>query len=156
MRTIDTIWIHSSATPPSMDVDAETVRKWHTDEPPAGNGWSDIGYHFFIGRGGLVESGRAIDKIGAHVKGNNKMSIGICYAGGVDEDGEPCNNMTRTQRAAIVHIVRSLRIVLNTPLTLKGHNDDPNTNKACPSFRVDEEFADLIAWLRHYDAKTGH
>lgn len=153
MRNIDTIFLHCSATPPSMDLTAATVREWHTSSP---RNWSDIGYHFFIRRDGLVESGRDLDKIGAHVKGANRGSVAICYAGGVDEDGDPCNNMNAIQRAAIVRIVRSLRIVLNTPLTLRGHNDDPNTNKACPSFRVDEEFSDLVAWLAVYDAKTGH
>tara|TARA_R100001440_G_scaffold75307_1_gene102202 strand:- start:6451 stop:6921 length:471 start_codon:yes stop_codon:yes gene_type:complete len=152
MRKIEKIYIHCSATPPSMDVDADTIKKWHTAEPPNGNGWSDIGYHFVIGRSGEIESGRALDKVGAHVKGDNKFSIGICYVGGVDDDGQPSNNMSRMQRAAIVRIVRSLRIVLNTPLELVGHNDDPKTNKACPSFKVCDEFADLVSWLQHYDA----
>ena len=38
-----------------------------------------------IGRSGEIESGRALDKVGAHVKGDNKFSIGICYVGGVDD-----------------------------------------------------------------------
>lgn len=56
MRTIDLIIIiiHCAATKPSQDIGANTIRKWHTDPPPNGNGWSDIGYHYVIRRNGVM------------------------------------------------------------------------------------------------------
>ena len=47
-------------------------------------GTRDIGYHFVIQRNGEVDEGRPIEQTGAHVKGHNHDSIGICYIGGVE------------------------------------------------------------------------
>ena len=69
-RKINKIIIHCSATPPSMDVDANTVDEWHKQR-----GWSGIGYHFFVKRDGQIELGRPLEKSGAHTKGHNKNSI---------------------------------------------------------------------------------
>ena len=63
-----------------MYVDAKLVDDWHKQR-----GWSGIGYHFFIKRDGQIELGRPLQKQGAHTKNQNKNSIGLCYAGGVDE-----------------------------------------------------------------------
>ena len=51
-----------------------------------GNGWSDIGYHYLIKLDGTVQEGRPINKIGAHVGGHNRDSIGIAYVGGMDKN----------------------------------------------------------------------
>lgn len=50
------------------------------------NGWNDIGYHFVIGNGSLsgdgeVEQGREMPLAGAHAKGANHHTIGICLVG---------------------------------------------------------------------------
>jgi hypothetical protein len=49
------------------------------------NGWPDVGYHYIIGNGrggystkGGVENGRPEHLQGAHAKGNNQDSLGIC------------------------------------------------------------------------------
>ena len=73
----DYIVIHCAATKPSMDVGADTIRDWHVN----GNGWSDIGYHYIVLGNGEVVSGRHVNKTGAHCKGHNKGSIGICVTG---------------------------------------------------------------------------
>ena len=107
-----------------------------------GNGWSDIGYHYVIRLDGELETGRPIDKVGAHVKGHNKDSIGICYIGGVDKDGEPKDTMTSEQEATMREIIFALRIVADKEMTLHGHNE--YSSKACPSFKVSEKFADIL------------
>lgn len=150
MRDIDTIFLHCSATPPSRDIDVEDVRKWHTSEP---RNWKDVGYHYFIKLDGTIEVGRDLDQVGAHVRGANKTSVGICYAGGVNEEGEIENTMNRRQRAAIVRLVRSLRIVLGHRVELLGHRDHANTKKACPSFDVRAEFRDVTDWLDAYEGR---
>tara|TARA_B100000513_G_scaffold195212_1_gene125398 strand:+ start:1150 stop:1722 length:573 start_codon:yes stop_codon:yes gene_type:complete len=138
MRDINKIIIHCSATPEGRDIDAETIKDWHVN----GNGWSDIGYHYVIRLDGELETGRPIDKIGAHVKGHNKDSIGICYVGGVDKDGKPKDTMTPEQESTMREIIFALRIVADKEMTLHGHNE--YSSKACPSFKVSDKFADIL------------
>jgi len=138
MRDINRIIIHCSATPEGRDIDAATIKDWHVN----GNGWSDIGYHYCIKLDGTLETGRSIDKVGAHVKGHNKDSIGICYIGGVDKDGKPKDTMTPEQESTMREIIFALRIVADRDMTLHGHNE--YSSKACPSFKVSEKFADIL------------
>ena len=95
MRRIDKIIIHCSGTKAEHDIDASDIRQWHKAK-----GWSDIGYHYFIKLNGTVETGRYIEKVGAHAFGYNKRSIGICYAGGVAENGIPKDTRTEDQKKA--------------------------------------------------------
>ena len=55
----------------------EDVRRWHVED----NKWSDIGYHFVIEVDGTIARGRPIVRSGAHAKGFNSRSIGICLIG---------------------------------------------------------------------------
>jgi len=88
MRTINKIIVHCSATREGENYTVDTIRSWHVD----GRGWSDIGYHFYIDLYGEIHKGRDIAKIGAHSKGQNRNSIGICYCGGVEADGRDFAN----------------------------------------------------------------
>lgn len=58
------------------DTSVAEIRAWHR-----ANGWSDIGYHYVIRRDGRVEVGRPENHPGAHTKGLNTCSIGICFSG---------------------------------------------------------------------------
>ena len=84
MRQIHKLIVHCSATREGHNVPVETIRKWHVE----GRGWSDIGYHFYIDLEGNIFKGRDIARMGAHCKGYNRNSIGICYCGGVEADGK--------------------------------------------------------------------
>lgn len=75
MRKINRLIVHHSASPLSTTV--EDIRRWHVED----NGWSDIGYHYIILQDGTIEDGRPIHKIGAHAKGKNRYSIGVCVVG---------------------------------------------------------------------------
>ena len=149
MRKIDSVILHCTATRAAQDIDAATVRAWHTEPPPAGRGWADIGYHYLVRLDGTIERGRDLATVGAHTRGHNATSVGVAYVGGLDEDGNACNTMTEKQRRAIIQLVRALRVVCG-PLELYGHNDF--SRKACPSFNVKSEFAGLVAWLSVVDA----
>ena len=50
------------------------------------NGWSGIGYHFYITRDGKVWQGRPLDRVGAHCLNNNSDSIGICFEGNMQKE----------------------------------------------------------------------
>ena len=139
MRELSRIILHCSATEEGKDFDAATIRRWHTLPPPRGNGWKDIGYHYVIRIDGVVDIGRAIDEAGAHVKGHNADSIGICYIGGL-RDGKPADTMTELQELALLELVRSLRLLFGY-MPISGHNE--YSSKACPSFNVQEKYGFL-------------
>ena len=106
MREIKEIIIHCSATREGEDISVDTIKDWHVN----GRGWSDIGYHFYVDIEGEIHGGRDIAKIGAHCKGHNRNSIGICYCGGVEADGKtPKDTRTKDQRVALVSILRTLK-----------------------------------------------
>ena len=136
MRDLNKIILHCSATREGKDFSVDTIRDWHVN----GRGWSDIGYHWVIRLDGSIEVGRPLEKSGAHTKGHNKDSVGVCYIGGCDADGKPKDTMNPEQEKAWRMIVLSLR-TLYGDMTIHGHNEF--ANKACPSFTVKEKFADM-------------
>jgi N-acetylmuramoyl-L-alanine amidase len=133
-RKIDKIIVHCSATREGQHIDVDTIRDWHVN----GRGWSDIGYHYVIYLDGTVHPGRPIERSGAHTKGQNSNSIGICYIGGVETDGKtPKDTRTPEQKAALDNLLFVLTdIFANT--TIHGHNEF--AAKACPSFDVQAEY----------------
>jgi len=147
MRRIDYIVIHCSATKPSQDIDISDIRRWHLKR-----GWKDVGYHYFIKRNGTIQRGRDLDhdgyvleEVGAHVKGYNSRSIGICYEGGINELGKPEDNRTGQQKESLATLLFTLKELL-PKAQIKGHRDFPNVHKACPSFEVKD-------WLREIKLK---
>jgi N-acetylmuramoyl-L-alanine amidase len=134
MRNLTRIILHCSATEEGKDFSAADIRTWHKAQ-----GWKDIGYHFVICLDGTIERGRPIDEVGAHVKGHNADTIGVCYIGGV-KDGKPKDTMTAEQEVAWMHLVLGLRIVFGY-LPVHGHNE--YAAKACPSFKVGDKYAFL-------------
>lgn len=44
-------------------------------------GFNGCGYHFIVKRSGLIQSGRNPRIIGAHCKGHNTNSLGVCWVG---------------------------------------------------------------------------
>jgi len=137
MRQINKIIIHCSATREGENYTVDTIRSWHVD----GRGWSDIGYHFYIDLYGEIHKGRDIAKIGAHVKGMNRNSIGICYCGGVETDGKtPKDTRYDCQKEALTAVLRTLK-AMYPEAQIHGHRDF--SNKACPSFDATEEYKHL-------------
>ena len=132
MRLIDKIIIHCSATPEGRDVSTEEIRQWHLDR-----GWSDIGYHYVIEIDGTVGDGRPVEISGAHAKGHNAESIGVCYVGGVDADMEPKDTRTQEQKEALDDLIRDL-LEEYPDAEVYGHRDF--SEKACPSFDAREEY----------------
>lgn len=55
---------------------AKDIHWWHVQ-----NGWSGMGYHFFVDKQGNIFRGRPENTIGSHAKGYNSTSIGICFEG---------------------------------------------------------------------------
>lgn len=112
----------------------DEIRRWHVEE----RGWSDIGYHYVITRNGVVVQGRSLDKIGAHVKGHNKGTIGICLVGGKGGTAHDKfrENFTKEQDFALRKLIDELKDRFVSINKVSGHNE--YAAKACPCFNVQE------------------
>ena len=105
MRRINKIIIHCAATVEGADFDWTDIDKWHKKR-----GWSGIGYHYVITLDGKIQSGRPLKKIGAHAKGFNRNSIGVCYIGGLDGERKPKDTRTDAQKKALIDLLSWLKI----------------------------------------------
>lgn len=130
--------VHCSASKPSMKVDAKVIDRWHRQR-----GFLGLGYHFVINRNGLVEKGRPITQPGAHAKGFNEKSIGVCLVGGLDEEGKSEDNFTDDQHAALAELLGELLIQFPKAQIL-GHRDLPGVKKDCPCFDVRKWWHDTV------------
>ena len=136
MRDINEIIVHCSATPKGRDVDTSEIRRWHTED----NGWSDIGYHFVVELDGDIGVGRPQEKSGAHCRGKNSNSIGVCYIGGVDLDGTPKDTRNEEQKLSLETLLGLLKKSYPSAI-IYGHRDF--SDKACPSFDAKSEYAQI-------------
>ena len=104
MRTINEIIVHCTATFPDQAVTVADITRWHRQL-----GWKTIGYHFLITLTGEVQTGRPIEEAGAHCKGHNAHSIGVCYAGGLDAEGNPADTRNEAQKQALLLLLKQLK-----------------------------------------------
>ena len=148
---IEYLVVHCSATPPSQNHNVDTIRQMHLNK-----GWSDIGYHFVITQAGDIQNGRPTDVPGAHANmikhggvSYNRISLGICMVGGVDNAMVPVNNYTDAQWRSLESLIEWLKNI-HPFAQIVGHRDlSPDKDgdgeieegewvKACPCFDVKE------------------
>ena len=130
MRTIDMIVVHCSATRCNRPYPLEQLEHDHV----VVNGWRYIGYHYYITRDGTIHACRPEERMGAHARGYNAHSIGICYEGGLSPSGCIADTRTPAQKAAMASLIADLRRRYPTIRTVLGHRDLPGVQKACPCF----------------------
>ena len=135
MRNITEIIIHCSATREGVNFNRNDIDRWHKQR-----GFDEIGYHYVILLDGTVEKGRNIEKQGAHCVGHNKNSIGICYIGGLDENGKGKDTRTVQQKVALYNLLVTLKHIY-PKATIHGHRE--YANKECPCFDVKSEYGDM-------------
>ena len=107
MREINLIVIHCSATR-----EDRCFTEYDLEECHRRRGFDGAGYHFYIRKNGKIVTTRPVERIGAHAKGFNAHSIGICYEGGLD---------------------------LSPDLNGNGEIEPEEWIKACPCFEVKTE-----------------
>ena len=133
-RDITHIVIHCSATIGGHYFTVEDIHSWHKDD----NGWSGCGYDYVLGLAGEIEIGRNVDYDGAHVRGHNADTIGICLIGGLDEDKQPSDvSFTKDQFMVLDDFIRKLMCMYPTAKIL-GHRDFEGVAKSCPCFEVSD------------------
>ena len=139
MRRITEIIIHCSATEAGRDFTAADIDRWHRQR-----GFKCIGYHYVIRLDGTVEEGRPVSEIGAHCKGHNAHSIGICYVGGLRSSSGsrliPADTRTDAQKLSLLSLLSILKQRYPTA-TIHGHNE--YAPKACPCFDAAAEYSKL-------------
>ena len=157
MRTINLIVVHCSATREDKSFTEHDLDVCHRRR-----GFNGVGYHFYIRKNGDIKSTRPLERIGAHSRGFNRESIGICYEGGLDGHGSPADTRTPEQRAALKLLVHQL-LETYPGSRVCGHRDlspDRNGNgeiepeewiKACPCFEVKAEFG--VTAARHLNSR---
>ena len=140
-RDIDYIVIHYTATPLESDFSAADIDAMHKRR-----GWAGIGYHKYIRKNGLIEKGRPLTVRGAHVKGHNHHSIGICYEGGVHAADPNTGLDTRTdaQKEAMIRVIREL-LARYPDAQVIGHRDMPGAATQCPGFDAGKWWAEVNA-----------
>ena len=135
-REITKIILHCADTPEGREVSTAEIRRWHTEE----RGWSDIGYHWVVELDGSIHAGRPEERSGAHCKGHNRDSIGVCYVGGSNSDGDPKDTRTPEQKSALASLLSEI-LDRYPEAKVYGHRDF--SEKACPSFDAKAEYADF-------------
>lgn len=117
--------VHCSDTDNNENINAIDIHKMHLNF-----GWNGIGYHKVILRSGKIENGRPEYWVGAHVKGKNHLSLGVCLVGR--------NDFTSKQYESLEEILKIWKISYPQAKII-GHCDTGNTHKTCPNF-------DVIKW----------
>lgn len=144
------IVVHCSDTMEGKDFRASDIERWHKER-----GFETIGYHFVVDLDGLIERGRPLNMEGAHVKGYNNVSIGVCYIGGKDKQGLRVDTRTEAQKWWMKVLL--VRLKMKFPnAKIVGHRDlSPDLNgdgviecsewnKDCPCFNAEEEYCNLV------------
>jgi len=117
------LWLHHGATGTSTVDTACRYVAYHQ----AHHGWIDVGYSFLIAEGKVLE-GRGAGRSGAHTRGDNKASHGICMVGAYESKLPSDADLD-----ALVWLVRHgiRQGWWDGPLT-GGHRDAPGANTSCP------------------------
>jgi len=159
VKDVEYLVVHCSATKPNQDIGEAEIRQWHINK-----GWDDIGYHVIIRLDGTREFGRALDVRGAHVKGYNSISLGICMVGGVDAAGNPADTFSDAQKRSLLTTLDALHLLFPRAKVC-GHRDfspDQDRNgiieewewmKACPSFSV-QDWLSQVGRYYYYGAPS--
>ncbi len=122
---------HSGA---SAEQTVEQIHKFHL-----GKGWLGIGYNALVDKNGIVYWGRGIDYVGAHCKGYNEISVGICAIGNMDE-----NIMPDAQEKSIVKLIKEIKEYYPTIRKIVGHKELSATD--CPGANYPlSEIIDLVS-----------
>lgn len=127
--------IHCSATRRNRNYTEKQLIRDHK-----ARGFRGPGYHFYCRKDGTLSQFRQLLEVGAHARPYNRCSIGICYEGGLDEEGRPADTLTEEQYRVIRHLLLKLKVMF-PQAKIVGHRDLPGaTPKECPCFDAAEKF----------------
>jgi N-acetylmuramoyl-L-alanine amidase len=123
MRQINKIILHCSASGIASHDNIQTIANWHTER-----GFLDIGYHYVIVKNGSVYEGRPLEAVGAHCRGQNHDSVGICLTG--------LDYFTSEQFSSLRDLVKHLLSRFNLTSDRVRLHSQYDTKKTCPNFTL--------------------
>ena len=127
LESVRFLVLHCSATRCDADYPPEQLLRDHK-----ARGFRTIGYHFYVRKDGSLSQHRKLLEVGAHCRPYNRCSIGICYEGGLDEEGHPANTLTEPQFQTLTNLFERL-VTLFPDAMIMGHRDmRSSTPKECP------------------------
>jgi hypothetical protein len=95
------------------------VENYHVNS----NGWTAIGYNYWIGFDGSIYEGRGLN-IGAHITGFNSTTVGIGFQGNFQSGTKvPVSVMTDEQFNAGVELIAWLKEQIPSIQKIGGHRD---------------------------------
>lgn len=121
-REVDRVFLHCSASDQPAHDDISVIRKWHVE----GNGWADVGYHYFIKKDGTIQAGRPLEHNPAAQAPHNRRTIAICVHGLLLE------KFTTAQMTAVTNLCRAINDAYKGNVTFHGHREV--ARKTCPVF----------------------
>lgn len=136
MKEIQLLIIHCSATRANRPFSTEALIATGRQR------FGQPSYHYYVRQSGEVVQVLPEHVRGAHAKGYNSISIGICYEGGLDEQGHPADTRTEAQKSALLTLLRDLTTRYPVARIL-GHNELPHVAKACPCFLASAAYTAL-------------
>jgi N-acetyl-anhydromuramyl-L-alanine amidase AmpD len=132
------IVVHCSATRENQDYSVSQLESDHRKR-----GFRKIGYHFYIRKDGTVTQHRYLLEVGAHCRPHNRCSIGVCYEGGLNTEGEPTDTRTFAQRQQLQDLILILKRMFPQAIVM-GHRDMPGARACdCPCFDATREYGKL-------------
>ena len=137
-RSVEWIVLHHSAS--DFDATIADIERWHRER-----GFDDIGYHWVIDRDGLIWEGRSEQIIGAHARGLNAESLGVCCIGNF-ETSEPTPPMVEALIRLLVSIAYRYQV---SSQKIIGHQDVCNLrSEATPTECPGKQLAQLLPMIR--------
>ena len=118
------VWLHHGASGSSSADTARSYARFHIRD----RGYFDIGYSFLIA-GGRVLEGRGAGRAGAHTRGDNAASHGICVVGDYRSRVPSGGDLD-----ALIWLLRhgAEQGWWPTPALTGGHRDAPGASTLCP------------------------
>jgi N-acetylmuramoyl-L-alanine amidase len=128
LQQIKHIVVHHSLTKSGS---AKAYAEYHINT----NGWPGIGYHFHIGKDGIVDWTNELEVKSYHVGNSNRSSVGIVLTGDFRVE-----KPTKEQMTSLIALIRFLQKLLNVPTSnVKGHSEMPGYSwKPCPCIDMNE------------------
>lgn len=110
----------------------QTVQQIHNYH--IGKGWIGIGYNFFVYKNGEIYKGRGLEYVGAHCKGHNEHTIGICAVGDYNNE-----LMTNAQKQSITKLISDIYTQYSNKIDfVKGHKELAATDCPGKNYPIDE------------------
>ncbi|KAF4519047.1 hypothetical protein B566_EDAN001633 [Ephemera danica] len=131
--------IHHSDTPPctttqQCEARVRQIQSFHVNN----RGWGDIGYNFLIGGDGTIYEGRGWGKVGAHAKGYNSISTGICFIGNYKTSPPPRHLLQLAKDLIACGVTKKF---INPNYGLRGHRQVGQTE--CPGNAL---YKEIMGW----------